>query len=244
MKTPRDTFKDQAYFNRQIRRITVSIDQLRALIAAQETEPEHRQRLRYTLFRRELERVVAGYSSGEPPDALRARLPSVVCALSEYQGQGSVRDFGYFDAYVQALWIASLAILLEIPATDFQTAVDVLDNEGRDALFDRLVALRKPRHHSAGEVMYRDPYQSLRLALDASGEVRTRLIQEFLQRYYPGMSSTYWHNSHLSDETGYFGYWCFELAAFVKALGIADDAFADHPFYPRDLVRWRPTALP
>ena len=50
------------------------------------------------------------------------------------------------------------------------------------------------------------------------------------------MSGAYWHDSHLNKDTGYFGYWCFELAAFVKALGIPDDAFADNPFYPRDLA--------
>jgi Domain of unknown function (DUF1911)/Domain of unknown function (DUF1910) len=244
MKTPRDKFKDQAYFDRHLRRLTASIDRFRALIAARDTEAEHRLRLQYTVSRQELERLITAHSRGEPPEALRERFPSLLRALAEYQEGAEIgaRDFDYFDAYVRALWIVSLAFLLEVPETQFATAVDLLDNEGHDALFDRLVALRKPWAPPVAELMYPDPYQPLLQALDASGGTRTKLILEFLQRYYPGMSSTYWHNSHLSDETGYFGYWCFELAAFVKALGIPDDAFADHPFYPRDLVLWKPSA--
>jgi hypothetical protein len=246
MKRHRDTFKDQSYFDRHLRRLTGSIDRFRALIADQETDPEHRRRLQYTVFRQELEQLVTAYSGGEPLDALRERFPSLLRAFAEYKESVELgaSDFEYFDDYVRALWIVSLAILLNVPVTQFESAVDLLDNQGKDALFDRLVALRKPREHPAAALTYPDPYQSLLLALDASGEARTRLIQEFLQRYYPGMRSTYWHNAHLSDDAGYFGYWCFELAAFVKALGIADDAFANHPFYPRDLVRWKPPAPP
>lgn len=44
------------------------------------------------------------------------------------------------------------------------------------------------------------------------------------------------HDSHLSDDAGYFGCWCFELAAFVKELKIDVTAFAGNPFYPRDIV--------
>ena len=46
--------------------------------------------------------------------------------------------------------------------------MDLLDNQGKEALFDRLVALRKPREHSAAALTYPDPYESLLLALDAS----------------------------------------------------------------------------
>lgn len=237
MTAHRDRFLDHAYFDRQIHRIAASIDEFRELIAANNTQPEHRRRLRHTVFRRELEQLVAGYSSGDSPDALRHAFTSVVRSFSEYQqyAGGAAHDFRHFDAYVYALWIVSLAIALEVPDAELRAAVKLLDNEGRDALFDRLVALRIPDRPPAATLMYPNPYRPLLQALDASGKARTKLILEFLNGYYDGMSAAYWHDSHLGDDTGYFGYWCFELAAFVKALGIDDSAFADNVFYPRDL---------
>ena len=63
-----------------------------------------------------------------------------------------------------------------------------------------------------------------------------RLTDRFLAVYYDGMQDAYWHNTHLSDDSGYFGYWCFELAAFVRELRINDATFADSAFFPRNLV--------
>ena len=238
--THRDKFRDHAYFDRHIRRIASSIEKFGALIATHDIEPEHRRRLRHTVFRREVELLVARYSRGDPPDKLREALPSVIRAFAAYQQQAgrAAHDFSHFDAYVYALWIASLAILLEVPDAELRVAVDLLDNEGRDALFDRLVALRVAGRAAASTLMYPQPYRPLFEALDASGEARTKLILEFLNGYYAGISGAYWHNSHLGEDTGYFGYWCFELAAFVKALKISRRRIRRQP-----LLSARPRSL-
>ena len=81
------------------------------------------------------------------------------------------------------------------------------------------------------------PYQALLEAVNARGEQQIKLIQKFLSGYYAGMRKTYWYDSHLGENAGFFGYWCFELAAFVKALNIEDSAFSDNIFYPIDLVK-------
>jgi hypothetical protein len=51
------------------------------------------------------------------------------------------------------------------------------------------------------------------------------------------MTQVYWHDKHTIKGVGFFGYWCFEVAAFVRKLGINDEPFADNPYYPRDLVK-------
>jgi hypothetical protein len=48
----------------------------------------------------------------------------------------------------------------------------------------------------------------------------------------------YWHGHHLLDG-GYFGYWCLEAVAAVKAFGIDDTTCRDHRHYPGDLLRRR-----
>ena len=69
----RDTLRDAAYFDRHLARIEASIEpRLGARIADPDTTLDHRRRLRHTVLRRELEKLVARYSHGDPPAALRA----------------------------------------------------------------------------------------------------------------------------------------------------------------------------
>ena len=46
----------------------------------------------------------------------------------------------------------------------------------------------------------------------------------------------YWYKSH-ELEGGYFGYWCIEAVAAVKAFGLDDSLCLGHPNYPGDLLR-------
>ena len=235
----RDRIKPKQYFDEQVRYNAKTLDEFRAIIAARDTEPVHREQLRYALFRRELEQLILRYSGGEPITILRSEFAKAIHSLEEYPQQAgtAANDFGSFNAYVYALWIISLGVLLDVDDEELRRAVKDLDNEGRDALFDRLVALRFPGRAPTTTLMYPKPYEPLLRALDATGDARTTLILRFLAFYYDGMRDAYWYDTHLSDDSCYFGYWCFELAAFVKVLGIDDVAFADSMFYPRDLVR-------
>jgi Domain of unknown function (DUF1911) len=115
-------------------------------------------------------------------------------------------------------------------------AAGVLGNAGRDRVFDQLLALRALVDGLTTTLMYPTPYRPLRDALDAGSDEQARLILEFLDGWNDGMAPAYWQGSHTGADAGYFRYWCFELAAFVKELGIRDAAFADHLYYPRDLV--------
>jgi hypothetical protein len=239
----RDPLKDRSYFEERLRYNAQTLTEFRAIIADATTEPGHRRRLTHTVFRRELESLIARYSRGDSVQELRDAFAPVVDALADYQRDAGrmTHDFAHFDAYVHALWLVSLGILLEISDTVFRRLVDELNNEGRDALFDRLVSTRLPRPALAQQPMYPEPYEPLVRAIDARGnESRARLIRDFLDRYYDGMGDAYWYDSHRTDEAGFFGYWCFELAAIVKALHIDDTAFADNIYYPRDLVHTSP----
>ena len=95
-------------------------------------------------------------SRGEPIVALRAAFPRVVDSLEEYQQHAgkAANDFSYFNAYVYALWIVSLAILLDVGDAEWHRVIKDLGNEERDALFDRLVALRIPDRVPTTTLMY------------------------------------------------------------------------------------------
>jgi hypothetical protein len=234
----RDTRKDARYFDEQARHNEEWLEKVRGIIASPDTAPNQRRMLRHAVYRRELEQLIARYSRGERVEALRAAFPRTIDALAEYQQQAdnAAQDFDNFDAYILALWIMALAVLLDVGDDETRRAAQELGNSGRDAIFDRLLALRLPGQRETRTLMYPRPYGPLRDALDASGDEQSRKLTEFLDGWYDGMEPAYWQGSHTGSDAGYFGYWSFELAAFVKQLGINDSAFADNLYYPSDLV--------
>ncbi len=85
-------------------------------------------------------------------------------------------------------------------------------------------------------IIWPGTYGRLNRALDAKGQLRDKMINDFLKEYYQGMRNAYWYGTDKLDDGGYFGYWCFELAAFVRLLDISDDAFANNPYYPGNIA--------
>jgi hypothetical protein len=234
----RDPRKDKRYFDHEVKYNADMQQQFREKIAAAETTDSHRRMLRFTVYRRELEQSIVRYSRGDSVSQIRAGFPKLIDALEEYHREleRDEGDFRRIDVYVRALWIVSLGILLDVDQMLFVRAVDALAEGGRDAIFERLVALRLPETVPTSALQHPDPYALLVQALDSRGPARDAPIHQFLDRWYDALMDTYWYGSHTRDDAGYFGYWCFCVAAFVKALGIDDRSFADHPHYPRDLV--------
>lgn len=204
------------------------------------TTPEHRGSLAYNIFASRLHQFLARYSSGEEVSALKIDFPSLVQAHAAQKNEPKrypIR-FANLDNYSQSLWLVSLAILLDADEATWRTLLSSLGNEGEDALFERLVALREPRRVSSTlPLLHPKPYASLLAAIDAERPARSGLIASFLASWYKAMRSVYWHGNHTIKGPGFFGYWCIEAAAFAKKLAVDDSPFADNPYYPRDLVQ-------
>lgn len=236
----RDTFLPKEYWTREVQSRGEWISKHEMTVTAPSTSHEHRVALRYSIFSEHLELLIARYSQGEELGALRRAFPAVIDALNAYHDEPGHRafDFHTIYAYVDALWLVSLAILLVIDQDDLERLIALIGNDGHDALYDRLTALCIPRCLATTKLLHPRPYEFLYSALDTHGNDRDQMITRFLKGYYRGMRRTHWHDRHLYPTTGFFGYWCFELAAFVKALRIPDQSFADNIYYPRDLVTW------
>ncbi|SRR5258708_6533749 len=235
----RETFKEQDFFDKEVIRNEQSIADFSRIASDPATTPDHRRQLLCSLFLRQVEQLILRYSRGESVSSLAVWFPQIVGALAAYHKEAGHSPYGFeeLDSYVFALWLVSLAILLDVEESCLRDLLREINNEGRDALYERLVSLRVPGRPQPKTLLYPKPYQPLLEAHDATGEQRDQLIGTFLKNYYKGMKNAYWHDSHLGEDAGFFGYWCFELAAFVKVLDIDDHTFADNIFYPIDLVR-------
>lgn len=234
----REVFAEPNDFSQYVDRATQSIHLFEAKLNEPDINPTHRRRLRYTVFRERFQLFIARYSRGEAISELETAFPMIVLALSDYQNEEGAESFDFqdLDHYVQALWLLSLAILLKTDDTTIHQLLKLINQDGKDGLFERLAALCVSQRSEITQLAHSDPYLPLYEALDKEDPDRTQYIDKFLKQYYRGMKPTYWYDAHKKGTGSFFGYWCFELAAFVQGLNINDISFADNIFYPRDLT--------
>lgn len=62
-------------------------------------------------------------------------------------------------------------------------------------------------------------------------------IANYLDDWYALHKEDPWYNTHLRD-SGYSGYWAWEVGAVVKKMQLDDSSFRDHTYYPYDMVHW------
>lgn len=240
--TKREPLMDAAYFGQTIAHIQKTAVRFEGIVENPDAKPEQKKRLLYSLFRDSYELLIARYSAGEPIADLRPAFTTVVQRRERHQQElGRLgNDFAAADDYVTSLWLVSLSISLDVDPTLFERLLKCIGNEGRDKLFERIVSTRVPGRPIGESVIFPKPYQSLLDAIGAADGERPKLIASFLKTWYPslGKLKVYWYDCHKGPEGGgFFGYWCLEAAAVVKAFGIDDQTFRDAPYYPKDLSR-------
>lgn len=239
----REPLMDQAYFDRWVAYTRGNLADMEATIAASNAPAANKARYRYSIFREHYEHLILRYSQGESVAALAEFFPRVVESLEAYEPVGGEKRIDFresVEAYESALWLVSLALLFEVDDELFGRLLDLLDNEGEDELYERLVAARAPGRREARALLYPKPYKLLLRAADAPAGEREQFVAEFLRVWYPSMKDAYWHETHKGAERpdggGFFGYWCIEAAGAVKAFDIDDTTFREMRYYPKDLT--------
>lgn len=155
------------------------------------------------------------------------------------------------DHYVDCFWLVGLALAFSIPEAQWQRLLALVGNEGEDLLLDRIIATRTPSRKIGTSLCYPKPYARLLEAIDAPKAKQAVMLNRFVERWYKEVGNAamsgrqrqavpfkapYWHNYHRL-EGGYFGYWCVEAVAAVKAFSLDDSLCVGHPHYPGDLLR-------
>lgn len=242
MSQQRDTFKDAAYWHHTIHQSDVFIQECVRKIASPAISPQHRGTLLFRLFEHRVERVSMLYSSGANLATLKRECLTTYEALESHAGDAFFSPFMfiYSNAYIYALQLVAWSVLFDLPDAACRRVVQIINCEGQDNIFDQLVALRIKGFGGSEQYAYPQPYVLLHQAIQSEEPTQAAAIQHFLERYRHDMKDFYGEDRHLADDLGFVGYWCFELAAFVKALQIPDSAFATHPMYPRDYIRGQP----
>lgn len=166
------------------------------------------------------------------------------------------------DHYIVCFWLVGLALALDIPDEQWQRLLALIGHEGEDALLDRVIASRQQGRKIGKALCHPKPYQRLLNAIDAPVEQQPCLLAEFVENWYRELDRPaklgnapatamyerpYWYTYGDKNFEGgaYFGRWCVEAVAVVKAFGLDDSLCLGHEHYPGDLLRpdWPSTHL-
>ena len=158
---------------------------------------------------------------------------------------------GNISFYNRCFWLVGLAFALELEETHWQRVLMLIGNEGQDALLDRAISKRQPGRVIGSKLCHPKPYARLLAVLNAPAAQQPSLLRDFVDHWYAeldrapkkGLSKLtnledrpYWYGNH-EGISSYFGYWCVEAVAVVKAFGVDDSLCVGHANYPGDLLR-------
>jgi len=179
---------------------------------------------------------------------LSNKLAAEICAE---HGLKTCRDWTFelanLNHYNWCFWLVGLALTLEIPDDQWQRLLVLIGGEGEDILLDRVIASRSPERKIGAQLLHKKPYARLLKAIDAPKAQQAVLLKDFVDHWYAelarkGKDELWWYIygdpiKHPLEMGSYFGRWCIEAVAAVKAFALDDSLCLGHEHYPGDLLR-------
>ena len=216
----------------------------------------------YQLALNHFQLLLRRYSCGDSIVELRSHFSPVLDAWEEAERLGAavwsaeVQHSRHawrvnLDQYIYCFWLTGLALSLNIAEPDWQRLLKLMGNEGEDALLDRVIASRQPGRKIGTTLCHPKPYHRLLDALLAPVSEQPTLLHGFVSHWYAELDRPpkkglaritamydrpYWYE-YANIEGAYFGFWCIEAVAAVKAFGMDDSLCLGLPNYPGDLLR-------
>jgi hypothetical protein len=186
---------------------------------------------------------------------LSNRLSDEICKQNHLT---SCRDWDFslsnLNHYNWCFWLVGLALALDDPDDHWQRLLALIGGEGQDVLLDRVIASRSPGRHIGNRLLHPKPYARLLRAVDAPKDQQPQALRDFVDHWYVELKrpppkspraptiEPFWYRygdpaTHPLEMGSYFGRWCIEAVAVVKAFGIDDSLCLGHEHYPGDLLR-------
>ncbi|MEB0109261.1 PoNe immunity protein domain-containing protein [Pseudomonas sp. MH9.3] len=219
----------------------------------------------FTLAQKHWHQILRKYSAGCPITNLAHYFPGLLDAWEEAERLGAAvwtaeQQFTRhhwrvnYDHYIICFWLVGLALALDIPDEQWHRLLVLIGNDGEDVLLDRIIASRSPDRKTGTVLLYPKPYGRLLKAVDAPADAQASLLKAFVEHWYQEVRTgaksgsdpqavsyrhPYWYTYGDQNFEGgaYFGRWCVEAVAAVKAFGIDDSPCLGHEHYPGDLLR-------
>ena len=252
---------NQAYWDKWYR---YSIDILKkqlAIISTPSGNPIYESQYIFDLTINYLRLMLTEYSCGQPIGEMGKSFEGLLDAwelsnklateICEEHHLKKCRDWTFdlanLNHYNWCFWLVGLAIVLDIPDEAWRRLLALVETQGKDILLDSIIASREPKWQIGAILLHRKPYARLKKAIDAPKEKQAVLLREFVDHWYAelarkGKEELWWHvfcdfDKHPLKSGSYFGCWCIEAVAAVKAFGLDDSLCLGNEHYPGDLLR-------
>lgn len=257
----RTPWGEQAYWDKWTEFASRHIQKKWSLLELPSKNPEFDPQFAFQLAKQISELQFLRYSRGDPIRELGQHFPRLLDAwelsntladeVCREHKLSTCRDWTFalsnLNHYNWCFWLIGFALALEIPDDQWQRLLGLIGGEGEDALLDRVIASRQPDRRIGEKLLHKKPYARLLKAIDAPQETQAALLRDFVEHWYAelarkGKDELWWHIygnpvKHPLEMGSYFGRWCIEAMAAVKAFGLDDSLCLGHEHYPGDLLR-------
>ncbi|KPC53175.1 PoNe immunity protein domain-containing protein [Amantichitinum ursilacus] len=228
-------------------------------------DPSYKPQFIYNLARHYWEQILRRYSRGDNTAYLARYFPMILSCWeqAEQSGQSVWTENQQYtrhawkvnlDHYIVCFWLVGIALALDVPDDQWQRLLALIGNEGEDKLLDLVISSRQPGRKIGAALCHPKPYRRLLAAIEAPAADQAKLLLEFLNHWHSELDRPakkgnapatamyerpYWHRFGDNNFEGgaYFGRWCVEAVAAVKAFDLDDSLCLGHPNYPGDLLR-------
>ncbi len=252
---------DQAYWEIRITKDIEWIQKADRLLMEPSKNPTYDPQFTNDLSKDTLRLILRRYSRGDLIRDLARHFPGLLDAweLSNKLAEeicrehklATCRDWTFalsnLNHYNWCFWLVGLALALDIPNDQWQRLLALIGGEGEDILLDRVIASRQPGRKAGAKLLHKKPYARLLKAIDAPQEAQAAQLKDFVEHWYAelarkGKDELWWYIygdpvKHPLEMGSYFGRWCIEAVAAVKAFGLDDSLCLGHEHYPGDLLR-------
>lgn len=260
----RDTRKPKAYWDEWISYEEGHIPEMWKVLREPGGDSRYAPQYAFEIFKASYELMLMRYSRGDAVSELKPMFFGLLESWEESERLGRevwdektqhIRHAWAvnLDQYIRCFWLTGLALALNISEQNWRRLLALMGNEGEDSLLDRVIASRELNRRVGENLCFPKAFKGLEAVVDASVASQPKLLQSYLQNWFANLKNAgspsmprelrtpYWWefcaNEELGAKGGYFGCWCIESVAVVKAFGIDDSIVASHPNYPRDLLR-------
>ena len=252
---------DQTYWEERTAFLSNAIEQKIEMLSVVSVNPAYDPQFSFDLSKYHLNLTLRRYSNGDPVCELAQHFQGLLDAweLSNKLADDICRehklktcrdwtfDLANLNHYNWCFWLVGLAIALDIPDDQWQRLLALIGGEGEDVLLDRVIASRQPGRKIGTKLLHKKPYARLLKAIDSPKETQAALLKDFVDHWYTelarkGKDELWWYIygdpiKHPLEMGSYFGRWCIEAVAAVKAFGLDDSLCLGHEHYPGDLLR-------
>ncbi|WP_254603615.1 PoNe immunity protein domain-containing protein [Burkholderia lata] len=243
----RDSLAPRYYWDKWIEYSHNRIADMQTRCKEPSANPGYRPQYVFEMALNHLELILNRYSRGDSVSVLSQHLPGLLDAWEEsvMLGESVFTDeqkalrrswARNLDFYIISFWLVGLALTLEIPEDQWRRLIALIGNEGEDVLLDRVIASRDHNRKIGTELRHPKPYRRLLDAVDAPAAGQAKQLRLFVENWYRELDrppkkggvpavydKPYWYGFDEYIEGGaYFGFWCVEAAAAVKAFSLDD----------------------